>query len=39
MCALSLWKGGFDLKLSGFAVNMCNGHRVGEDVVTLGPVV
>ena len=39
MCALSLWKGGFDLKLSGFAVNMCNGHGVGEDMVALAPVV
>lgn len=39
MCALSLWKGGFDLKLSGFAVNMCNGHGVGEGVVALGRVL
>ena len=36
MCALSLWKGGFDFKLSGSAVNMCNGHGVGEGVVALG---
>ena len=39
MCALSLWKGGFDFKLSGSAVNMCNGHGVGEGAVALGPVV